>query len=289
MRDWKRLNNKYINEGYLYLSFDFLKTWKKELNHINKSKKGSPFLVPESLIRFYSVLRTIFGLPYRQGQGALQALQEWIPIPYVISYCQLQRRLNEIGYDIIDSLANPHDGQIIAIDSTGIKLYNSGEWIREKHNKKKPFLKLHIAVNIKSKQAVSLVVTEDSVTDDRKAMQLIEDAQKNGKIKAALLDGAYDKYDIWNGLYKQEIEPVIRLRKNAISNGLNVRARAVRERDKIGQKQWAKKHKYGQRWQSEAWFSAYKRRFGEHCRAVKPENVIREIMLKASICNMLIA
>jgi hypothetical protein len=39
---------------------------------------------------------------------------------------------------------------IIAIDSTGIKVTNRGQWMREKWNvkNKKGYLKIHVAVNV---------------------------------------------------------------------------------------------------------------------------------------------
>jgi len=109
-------------------------------------------------------------------------MQNWIPIPEIISYTQINRRINKLGLDIIKSLAKQEDAQIIAIDSSGIKLYNSGEWIREKHKKRKPFLKLHIAVNVKTKQAVAIEVTEDSVGDNKLGLKLIDNARKVGRV-----------------------------------------------------------------------------------------------------------
>ena len=45
---------------------------------------------------------------------------------------------------------------VIAIDSTGIKVTNRGQWLRDKWNtrkkeRKKGYLKIHIAVNVKTK------------------------------------------------------------------------------------------------------------------------------------------
>lgn len=139
MRNWKKVNKRYIQEGYLYLSFDFLKTQDKEIKILNRNKEGAQYKYPNSLIRFCSVIKAVFGIGYRQEQGFLQALDKYVQIPSVISYSQVNRRMNSLGLDIIDSLADPKDGQVIAIDSTGIKLYNSGEWIREKRKKRKPF------------------------------------------------------------------------------------------------------------------------------------------------------
>ena len=52
---------------------------------------------------------------------------------------------------------------VIAIDSTGIKVTNRGQWMREKwHIKnKKGYLKIHIAVNVKTKKILSMKVTDD--------------------------------------------------------------------------------------------------------------------------------
>lgn len=286
--NWKDTNQKYINEGQLYLSFDFLDTWNKELRQLNNKKEGARYKYPESLIQFCSVQKAVFGLGFRQQQGFLQALQRWIPIPEVPSYTQIERRMVKLGLNLVKSLANPKDGQIIAIDSTGIKLHNSGEWIREKHKKRKPFLKLHIAVNIKTKQAVSLEITEDKVGDSKLGLKLIDKARKVAPVVKGLFDGAYDTYKMWNGLNARAIKPLIRLRKNArINKKSKTRSKAVKLY-KGNEKDWVKATGFGQRWQSETWYSSYKRRFGEHCYSIKPENVLHEIILKACLCNKLI-
>jgi hypothetical protein len=289
MRDWKKVNYKYIREGYLYLSFDFLDSWEQELKVANANKEGARFKYPDSLIRFCAVLKVCFHLGFRQEQGALEALGKWAPLPAVISYAQIQRRMNALGLNIVDSLTNPADGQIVAIDSSGIKLYNSGQWIREKHKKRSPFLKLHIAVNVETKQAVSLRITEDSVGDNAVALPLIDDARKQGKVAKALLDGAYDTYDIWNGLHARNIRPLIRLRKNAVIDYGRSETRSQAIKCYFGnEKDWVKATGFGYRWHAETWYSSYKRRFGECCFSTKPENVFREILFKAMLCNQLI-
>ena len=46
---------------------------------------------------------------------------------------------------------------VIAIYSTGIKITNRGQWMKDKWNiKKKGYLKIHIAVNVKSKKILSM-------------------------------------------------------------------------------------------------------------------------------------
>jgi len=75
MRDWKSVNNKYIKERELFLSFDFLQNWNNEIQTLNKNKVGGQYEYPESLFMFLYRLKQIFHLGYRQEQGFLQALK----------------------------------------------------------------------------------------------------------------------------------------------------------------------------------------------------------------------
>ncbi len=42
---------------------------------------------------------------------------------------------------------------------------------------------------------------------------------------------------------------------------------------------------YGQRWLAESVFSAFKRLFGEHLMALKWDNIVQEVRLKAALYN----
>ena len=50
--------------------------------------------------------------------------------------------------------------------------------------------------------------------------------------------------------------------------------------------QWKVSVDYGQRWIVETVFSCIKRMFGEYVTAIKFKNMIKEIMLKASLYNL---
>jgi len=55
---------------------------------------------------------------------------------------------------------------VIAVNSTGIKVSNRGEWMVHKWNVKKGYLKIHVAVDIKKKRILSLHVTTKNVHDE---------------------------------------------------------------------------------------------------------------------------
>jgi len=123
------------------------------------------------------------------------------------------------------------------------------------------------------------------------AKKLIEGADKNVKnIKKVLGDGAYDTRELFNLLKQKNIEAGIRVRKNAStrSRGSSYRAQCVRERKKLGEKKWKEKHKYGERWAVESYFSAVKRIFGEYVSATSPEGMIKEVRMKFFLYNMLL-
>jgi len=64
----------------------------------------------------------------------------------------------------------------IAVDSTGIKVTNRGEWIRDKWKKRRGFIKIHVAVNIKTKKIVSMEVTKEDVVDGKMLKPLTRQA-----------------------------------------------------------------------------------------------------------------
>jgi hypothetical protein len=51
----------------------------------------------------------------------------------------------------------------IAVDSSGIKVSNRGEWIHKKWKVKRGFIKVHIAVDTKTKQILAIEVTKEDV------------------------------------------------------------------------------------------------------------------------------
>ena len=66
----------------------------------------------------------------------------------------------------------------LAVDSSGIKVHNGGDWIRKVWKVKKGYLKIHFAVNTKTKQIVSMHVTSEKVHDGKVLRRLLEVRQR---------------------------------------------------------------------------------------------------------------
>jgi hypothetical protein len=92
--------------------------------------------------------------------------------------------------------------------------------MREKWNvRKKGYLKIHIAVKVKTKKVLSIKVTDEHVHDSSKALpELVEDIMKSNNMVATgklfADDGAYDGNDIFRCLTDSGIRPCIKVIKN---------------------------------------------------------------------------
>jgi hypothetical protein len=71
---------------------------------------------------------------------------------------------------------------VIAVDSTGIKVTNRGEWILDKWKNKrrirKGFIKIHVAVDIRTKKIVSMSVIKECVHDGKMLKELVDNVSK---------------------------------------------------------------------------------------------------------------
>jgi len=288
-RDWSRYNDALVRRGEIFLGLDAVEEWEEELEAANRDKEGAPFKFPNGFIRLLGFVRFLFHLPYRQSEGFVDALSRYIEGLTAPDYTTLHRRLNRLNVDLGLEDIQPDTPITVAVDASGIKVANSGDWIRRVWKVRKGYLKIHIAVDVKSGEIVSMEVTSEEAGDSRMFQPLVEEAMKIRPIYRVIADGALDSKKCFNFLAQHGIDPAIKVRKNSVakSRGCPARKQAVAEQLK-DYKAWRCRHQYGQRWKVETVFSALKRIFGEHVNAKKYVNMIQEMLLKAALYNQLI-
>lgn len=300
MRNWKRVNDNLVKRGMLWVDFSFLRGWDEEVEELNKGKVGRRYVYPNTLFYLASFI-TCF-MPFRQAEGFLRGLSK-VKKFEVPDYTTVFRRVRKL--DLSMDLKKLDEDFVVAIDSSGIKVTNRGDWLREIHGKKrKGWLKFHVAVDIKDKKLVGLSVTDEKVGDNSEFKNLINQALKFGKPSKLLADSAYDSRENFNLLTKLGIKPGIKPRKvEVMPKGwidLKKRRPRVKARGSMMRKKhvleysldpegWKKKVGYGKRWVVEIFFSSFKRIFGEHVRARKFENMVNELMIKAMVYNSFIS
>jgi DDE family transposase len=143
-------------------------------------------------------------------------------------------------------------------------------------------------IDIKRKRILSLHVTSEHVHDGKVLPKLVEDItiKQNKEIDMTIADGAYDNNKNFQILSFRGIRPAIKVRKNSRCTNTNhyLRNKAVKmQKDDLVK--WKHSVRYGQRWIAETVFSCIKRMFGEYVTAITFKNMIKEMILKASLYN----
>lgn len=115
---------------------------------MNEGKVGEPCHYPESFVQLLGYMRAYFHLAYRQTEGIVVKAHARRKVPFIIpDYSTISRRVNKVDIKIDKRIGN--DDIVIALDSTGIKVANRGEWIRDKWHVRRGYLKIHVvAVDI---------------------------------------------------------------------------------------------------------------------------------------------
>jgi hypothetical protein len=214
-RDWSTYNDALVRRGYIGIHQSMVEEWRKELKRENRRKVGLPYRYPESFVRIIANMRLLFHLPYRQAEGFVLFLSEHIKGLQVPDYSTIARRTNRLKVSLDGSILCSHNPVTIAVDATGIKVHNGGDWIRRVWKVRKGYLKFHIAVNVKTGQIVSMDVSSERVSDGRRMKRLVRKAQESVRVNRVLGDGAYDSKDNFNFLSERGIRPVIRVAKNS--------------------------------------------------------------------------
>lgn len=282
-RNWKEYNQKLVKRGEFYINPAFLETWNEETKQMNAGKIGQPYLYPTSMIEFLAVLHAK-NFDYRALEGVVQGIAK-ITLPFpVISYSQICRRINtlEVSFESVE------ENLVVAIDGSGEKVTNRGEWMRQKWKVRRGWIKVVIMGRTDGK-IVDIRVGNENLDERKAARGMIRKNHK--KIDKVIMDGFHDCRETFNLCERYNLDTAIKVRKNASTKAKCSprRKKEVIEYQELGHDEWVKEKGYGMRWPaSEGIFSADKRIFGEVVRATKKRNMYKEIRLKFWAYNKLL-
>jgi hypothetical protein len=275
-----------VRRGEIILGFDIIDNWNNELHRMNLGKEGALYRYPDTFVLLLGYMRVYFHLPFRQTKGVVTA-HAGRKVPSIPDYSTINRRVNKLDIKINERIGNDI---ILVLDSTGIKVTNRGEWLPHKRNVRKGYLKIHVAVDIEKKKIVSLDVTSEEVYDGSRLKELVDNALENNTLERVIADGAYDSNENFQYLSNKNIEAAIKIRKNSSYDrtvGCIPKKRIVLNQLKNFER-WKTRVKYGSRWIAETVFSSVKRTFGEYVTAKRVPNMVKEMILKASLYNLFI-
>ena len=173
------------------------------------------------------------------------------------------------------------------LDSSGIKVTNSGDWMRKKWKVKRGYLKIHLAVDAKSKQAVSMQVTEETVSDGSQTESLVQEAMSKNDVKRASETEPTTPRANFNLLASNGIDPVIKVRKNASRKAKGSYARKTSVIAQQTDLRCVEEGEgYGDRWAVEGAFSASSASSESTSQAKKFVNMAKEMATKISLYNL---
>lgn len=283
MVNWRAYNESLVRRGQVMLDFGVIDGWQEELEKMNKGKVGEPYHYPDSFVQLLGYMRAYFHLPYRQTEGVVKAHVRR-KVPSIPDYSTISRRVNKLDINVNEKAGNDI---VIALDSTGIKVSNRGEWLRHKWHVHRGYLKIHVAVDIRKKKIVSLEVTSEEVSDGKMLKKLVKEASENNDVSRVLADGAYDSKENFWYLDYNDIEAAIKVKKNSSGKARSCYPRKLAVLRQLSDfEKWKRSVSYGHRWIAESVFSAMKRMFGEYVMARSYQNSVKELFLKVSLYNM---
>lgn len=294
VQNWSSYNKALVNRGDITLWFDeaAVANWYSKIP--SEALRGRPKIYSDECIELALTLRALFDLPLRGTQGFLIGILKMLELDLrVPNFTRLSRRKLNVEIKVAPKSKSGID---IVVDSTGLKIYGEGEWKMRIHGKQKrrTWRKLHLAIDPKTFETVSMELTEATAQDDSVMKDLLKD-QSN--INDVFADGAYVSKNCFDAIAKTGAKKVyIALRtgtstvdKNP-SPGQELRNNLVRDIRKLGGKtQWKKKSRYHKRSLVETQMFRFKTLLGGHLKSRNFQNQTTETRIKVKILNKISA
>ena len=238
-------------------------------------------------------LRTVFHLALRQTEGLIGSIIALLGLDLAVpDHTTLSRRAETL--DMVRP--RPGSGPVhLLVDSTGLKLCGSGEWLLEKHGTKtrRSWRKLHIAVDADTGQIAAAALTTSDVDDASQVGPLLD--QVDGSVASFTADGAYDQDGVYgevNARYP-EASVIVPPRSNAVPSDTAETSSTMRDRhlqtiSERGRMAWQKASGYHWRALVEADISRFKRVIGDGLRSHTERRRATEVAIAVNAMNRML-
>ena len=293
VRDPSDYNESLIRRGEinLWLNSDVMDKWytaNSELNHKFKQ------VYSDDCIRCGLRLRALYNLPLRAIQGLLQSLFSLagidLKVPHYSTFCRRQESMEPI---LERTAGESETGALIAIDSTGIKVFGEGEWKTRMYgyNYRRAWRKLH---DVTSHEVKAVVVSTNDFKDGELLDDLLDQLPPN--IEKFFADGAYESFQNFQSIQQVGAIPVVPPRKDAkirqhgnSSKPALARDRTLRDIRRLGKSGWKKATCYHLRNIAETAMFRFKEIFGDKLQARTFKRQVVELIEKCSMLNIMTA
>jgi hypothetical protein len=170
--DWHESDERYVRRGEVIAAIDWFNSWNDERNEMNRYKRGRPYQFPSSLARYVRLQRDVWCIPLSAVQEALRALGAALNFE-APDFTTLWKRLSK---EEAEPVVPPRsETNVLVIDSTGIKVTERGEWLRDRWRLRRGWIK-HLAVDVGTMTVVAVIVSDERAHDRRFLMPLVRQA-----------------------------------------------------------------------------------------------------------------
>jgi len=297
--NWPAYDASLRQRGSLTVWFtdDAIAAWRAEPR---MTRGGQPWY-SELAILTALTLRAVFRLAYRQTEGLIGSIIGLLgldlPVP---DHTTLSRRAATL------EVPRPRSGSSagagcdaepvhLLVDSTGLKLCGSGEWLIEKHGTKarQSWKKLRLGVNADTGQIVAATLTAHDEDDGSQVGPLLD--QVDGPIASFTGDGAYDQDGVHASVAERHPEAAVIVPPRATAVPSRTAETAPTQRDRhlqliaeTGRMGWQRASGYTKRARAEATIGRFKRVIGDGLRARTDERRATEMDVAVQALNRML-
>lgn len=287
--NWNQYNKKLVNRGNINFCFseDSIKKWRAS----PCKRIGRPAIFSNDAIITLLILRSVFYLPFRQlggfAQSLVQNLQLSLPVPH---FTCIGKRMKNLS--LPKELQSKKHVTDVVFDTSGIRVYESGEWKKDKYGSKRKWKKIHLGIDQATKQIIFVKTTEKYTHDVTHLEDVLRHA--NGRRGQVLIDGIADIHKAYRLCEKYGKKLLTPPRKTAsrfsgcIQRQMHIKLIELLGGDVEAQKIWAKITGYNQRAHVENTFSRWKRIFGESLRSKCDAFIEKEVFINPLILNKML-
>ena len=258
-----------------------------------RSTRGSQSRYSALAITTALTLRSVFRLALRQTEGLIGSIIALLGLDLAVpDHTTLSRRAKSL--DVVRPRPGPGPVHLL-VDSTGLKLHGSGEWLFEKHGTKtrRSWRKLHIAVYADTGQIAAAALTTSDVDDASQVGALLD--QVDGPVTSFTADGAYDQDGVYGEVAARhpEASVIVPPRSNAVPSETAQTAPTMRDRHlqniaERGRMAWQKASGYNWRALVEADISRFKRVVDDGLRSRNDRRRVTEIAIAVNVLNRML-
>lgn len=282
--NWPAYNHSLKKRGSLTIWLDPTLNWYAS----SSDKRGRPAIYTDQAIECCLTIKALFQLPLRQTIGLLESLFSLAKLNWrVPDISTLSLRLSQLKIMPTKALSTHKSAMHLLVDSTGIKLCETGDWLSKKHqvSKRQQWLKLHIAIDAEDLTIQSLIVTDSSTGDPQVFPALLKKISPEQKIEVIYADGAYDTKGCYQAIQQRGANAIIPPRKNAQPwKGEHPRNQVLKAVHHLSKTSWKRLSGYHKRSLVETKMHCIKR-LGEKVMSRRFDRQVAELTIRAALLN----